>query len=105
MELTKKEEELITHIRNAKKDLQHCVITVKYTPIGENGHIQTILTGKLMPIVGLRSSLVNLLKDIQRITTKNYTVLATYDAGIKSLNVYKMLLDYNQVDNKLQQGK
>lgn len=90
MELTRKEEILIERLRTIKKDNEMCVVSIKYTPIGEEGHVQTISHGTLLPITSIRLPLINLLKDIKRITSNGYTVLAVYDEILDSLNVYKM---------------
>lgn len=90
MELTRKEKVLIEKIRAVTKDNESSVLCVRYTPIGESGHVQTISHGELLPITGLRTPLVNLLKDIKKMTSNSYTVLAVYDEIVDALQVYKM---------------
>ena len=90
MKLTKKEKLLIQHVRLNVIDGRQCVVVVKYTPLGERGHTQSILTGTQMPLSGLRKSLSSLLKDIKILHKKGYSVFASYDPIIGSLSVFDM---------------
>ncbi len=90
MELTKQEQELIKKIRTTKKNEIPTVITIKYNPLGEIGHTQSLLFGTHMPITGLRKSLVYLLKDIKKLHKHGYNILVSYDHSIDSMTVYEM---------------
>jgi len=66
------------------------VIALKYTPIGEKGHTQSILSGVQIPITGLRKSLLGLLNDIKKLNKNGYTILATHDPTIQSISVFDL---------------
>jgi len=90
MELTKQEQDLIKKIRTTKQDETPTVITIKYTPLGETGHTQSLLFGTHMPITGLRKSLVQLLNDVKKLHKQGYNILVSYDHLIDSITVYEM---------------
>ena len=84
MELTEKEQELIQAIRKAKTSTKYdeVVMLFRYIPLNDDTHIQQILPGKSMSILGIRSQMKKLLDDLVTIKSSSTVFSIVYEPGL-----------------------